>query len=280
MPSILSPVNTPSTAPPRRPTNLQTDAVRICIALQSESPLLNPAFLGAATELLSCVATLSPTEFRRHSRKIIRLIETARDTLEASGISLYLFTASSCPKGKWIEAKGVYFDLLRMLQTRRADVDEALTARTNSLLVRLSSNFSGPKTYPGTLTPSPPEIFLPEKWRRALALGITVCTPRPEAPGKSTANACISMPAPDAFPRSAEEYFRCPKRRRQRVPFLVPDMPSPRKRAKPVATDERENRVPSPESYTYKSPPLTKRFGIFCTGKGSMHQHRRVARAS
>ncbi|KAJ7772513.1 hypothetical protein B0H14DRAFT_2966312 [Mycena olivaceomarginata] len=262
MPSILSPVNTTYTAPPRRSTNLQTDAVRICIALQSESPLLNPAFLGAATELLSCVATLSPTEFRRHSRK------TARDTLEASGISLYLFTASSCPKGKWIEAKDVYFDLLRMLQTRRADVDEALTARTNSLLVRLSSNFAGPKTYPGALTPSPADIFLPEKWRRALALGITVCTPRPEAPGKSTANACISMPAPDAFPRSAEEYFRCPKRRRQRVPFL------------PVATDERENRFPSPESYTYKSPPLTKRFGIFCTGKGSMHQHRRVARAS
>jgi hypothetical protein len=53
--------------------------------------------------------------------------KTARDTLEASGISLYLFTASSCPKGKWIEAKDVYFDLLRMLQTRRADVDEALT---------------------------------------------------------------------------------------------------------------------------------------------------------
>ncbi|KAJ7664897.1 hypothetical protein B0H14DRAFT_3075472 [Mycena olivaceomarginata] len=72
---------------------------------QSQS---NPEFLGAATELLSCVATLSPTEFRRQSRKIIRLIETARDTLEASGISLYLFTAASCHKGKW---KDAYFDL-------------------------------------------------------------------------------------------------------------------------------------------------------------------------
>jgi hypothetical protein len=49
------------------PTDLQTDAVRLYIAFQSQ---LNPEFLGAATELLSCVATLSPTEFRRHSRKV------------------------------------------------------------------------------------------------------------------------------------------------------------------------------------------------------------------
>jgi hypothetical protein len=49
------------------PTDLQTDAVRLCIIFQSQ---LNPEFLGAATELLSCVATLSPAEFRRHSRKV------------------------------------------------------------------------------------------------------------------------------------------------------------------------------------------------------------------
>ncbi|KAJ7695301.1 hypothetical protein B0H14DRAFT_3174875 [Mycena olivaceomarginata] len=48
------------------PTDLQMDAVRLCIAFQSQS---NPEFLGAATEQLSCVATLSPTEFRRQSRK-------------------------------------------------------------------------------------------------------------------------------------------------------------------------------------------------------------------
>jgi hypothetical protein len=49
------------------PTDLQTDAVRLCIAFQSQ---LNPEFPGAATELLSCVATLSPTEFRKQSRKV------------------------------------------------------------------------------------------------------------------------------------------------------------------------------------------------------------------
>jgi hypothetical protein len=48
-------------------TDLQTDAVRLCIAFQSQ---LNPEFFGAAAELLSCVATLSPTEFRRQSRKV------------------------------------------------------------------------------------------------------------------------------------------------------------------------------------------------------------------
>jgi hypothetical protein len=63
--------------------------------------------------------------------------KTARDTLEASGISLYLFTAASCHKGKW---KDAYFDLLRMLKTRRADVDDSL--RGNLCLPSPHSNFS------------------------------------------------------------------------------------------------------------------------------------------
>jgi hypothetical protein len=57
----------PGPAEYRRRTDLQRDAVRLCIAFQSQ---LNPAFLGAATELLSCVAKLPPQEFRRHSRKV------------------------------------------------------------------------------------------------------------------------------------------------------------------------------------------------------------------
>ncbi|KAJ7858609.1 hypothetical protein B0H14DRAFT_3633121 [Mycena olivaceomarginata] len=60
---MVSPSNAQQHPPP---TDLQTDAVRLCIAFQSQS---NAEFLGAATELLSCVATLSSTEFRRQSRK-------------------------------------------------------------------------------------------------------------------------------------------------------------------------------------------------------------------
>ncbi|KAJ7353233.1 hypothetical protein DFH08DRAFT_856288 [Mycena albidolilacea] len=252
------------------PTDLQTDAVRLCIAFQSQ---LNPEFLGAATELLSCVATLSPAEFRRHSRKIIRLIETARDTLEASGISLYLFTAASCQKGKW---KDVYFDLLRMLQTRRVDVDDSLEgARTNSLLVRLSSNFVGRQSAVASSS-SPARTSLPDKSRKSLALGITTCTPQPDT--ANTAAPCITMPPPDAFPSRPPQSFPRRKRTSPLLPFrLPPAVMSSRKRTR--HRTQPENKIPTSESasspYAYKLPPLAKRFGIFSTGKSSMHQYRR-----
>ncbi|KAJ7699371.1 hypothetical protein B0H17DRAFT_1049589 [Mycena rosella] len=252
----------------RRPMDLHADAVRLCIALQSQ---LNPGFLGAATHLLSCGA-LPPAEFRRHSRKIIRLIQTARDTLEVSGISLYLFTSCQQPKCTY---KAVYFDLLRMLHARRCNVDVALQARTNSLLIRLSSNFVGRNSSAASKV-APAGIQLPDKSRQTLAMGITTCTPQPP---KSTAP-CSSMPAPDAFPPSPAPLIRRRKRPRRSEPFsVVPEVVArPRKRAR-VAAD-RENQIPvsapAPVTYVYKAPPLTKRFGIFCTGKTSMHRPRSV----
>ncbi|KAJ7699364.1 hypothetical protein B0H17DRAFT_307850 [Mycena rosella] len=252
----------------RRPMDLHSDAVRLCIALQSP---LNPGFLCAATHLLSC-GTIPPTEFRKHSRKIIRLIETARDRLEASGISLYLFTSCQQPKCTY---KAVYFDLLRMLHARRCEVDVALKARTNSLLIRLSSNFVG-RNFLATSHVTSATMLLPEKLRHPLAMGITTCTPQPP---KSTAP-CSSMPAPDAFPPSPALLTRRRKRPRRSEPFsVVPEVVArPRKRAR-VAAD-RENQIPvsapAPVTYVYKAPPLTKRFGIFCTGKTSMHRPRSV----
>ncbi|KAJ7756301.1 hypothetical protein B0H16DRAFT_696877 [Mycena metata] len=245
--------------------DLQADAVRLCIALQGD---LNSTFLSATHELLSC-SKLHRPEFRRHSRKIIRLIETARETLESSGVSLFLFT--SCQKGKW---KDVYFDLLRMLQARRSDVDEALQARTNSLLVRLSSNFVGREstTVPAVL---PAQISLPDASRRSLASGITTCTPQP--PTSSTP--CISMPPPDAFPPNSSQAFRRRKRPRRISPLFVPE-PAARSRKRARHSTEQENEIPGPDSslntYAYKPPRLTRRFGIFCTPKSSMHRPRSV----
>ncbi|KAJ7353259.1 hypothetical protein DFH08DRAFT_987458, partial [Mycena albidolilacea] len=266
------------------PTNLQTDAVRLCIAFQSQS---NPEFLGAATELLSCVATLSPTEFRRQSRKIIRLIETARDTLEASGISLYLFTAASCHKGKW---KDAYFDLLRMLQTRRADVDDSLRARTNSLFVRLSSNLVGRQSAVASFS-SPARTSLPDKSRKSLALEITTCTPQPDS--ANTAAPCITMPRKPPPGLQSNPLINItslqrptPSRPVRRNPSRAGSGPAHYCRFgyPPAATSSRkrtrhrtqqENKILTSESssltYAYRLPPLTKRFGIFCTGKSSMH---------
>ncbi|KAJ7772519.1 hypothetical protein B0H14DRAFT_2966337 [Mycena olivaceomarginata] len=216
---MVSPSNAQQHPPP---TDLQTDAVRLCIAFQSQ---LNAEFLGAATELLSCVATLSSTEFRKQSRKIIRLIEgnwiysshlhrltrfrpwtkkTARDTLEASGISLYLFTTASCQKGK---RKDVYFDLLRMLQTRRADVDDSLKVRTNSLLVRLSSNFVGRQSAVASSSSSA-RTPLPDKsgsrwpWENTTAARLAM-------PGRPSSG--LSVQSPDAFPPRAQQSFPPPK---------------------------------------------------------------------
>ncbi|KAJ6463502.1 hypothetical protein C8R45DRAFT_1025968 [Mycena sanguinolenta] len=264
-PAILSPADTSSSKYSHR-MDLQCDAVRLCIALQGD---LNSAFLGACIELLFWIAKLPPTQFRRHSRKIIRLIESARNTLEDSGIALYMFTASP-QSGKWKAFKDVYFDLLRKLQARRADVDDALDARTNSLLIRLSSNFSGCESS----VPLPAVFSVPEKLRSSLAQGIAICTP--QSCNSRTAT-CITMPSPDAFPPGATQFSCCPKRRRQRVPFLVPELTArARKRAK--VCKEQENESPCDESahvaYAYRAPPLTKRFGIFCTSKNSMHPQR------
>ncbi|KAJ7353256.1 hypothetical protein DFH08DRAFT_856347 [Mycena albidolilacea] len=270
---MVSPVDAQQYPPP---TNLQTDAVRLCIAFQSQ---LNPEFLGAATELLSCVATLSPAEFRRLSRKIICLIETARDTLEASGISLYLFTAASCQKGK---CKDVYFDLLRMLKTRRADVDDSLRARTNSLLVRLLSNFVGRQSAVASSS-SPARTSLPDKLRKSLALGITTCTPQPDsantaAPVSPCPVSHHPVSTPDAFPPRPPQSFPRRKGTSPLLPFRVPPaVTSSRKRTR--HRTQQENKIstsePSSVTYAYKPPPLTKRFGIFCTSKSSMHQYRR-----
>ncbi|KAJ7161008.1 hypothetical protein C8R46DRAFT_1106206 [Mycena filopes] len=260
--------------------DLQADAVRLCIALQGD---LNPAFLSAASELRSC-GKLHPAEFQKHSRKIIRLIETARDRLEAEpGISLFLFTSS--PKGTTFGWRDVYFDLLRMLQQRRNDVDKALQGRANSLLVRLSSNFVGRQS----VTPAA-RMSLPEESRRALAMGLTTCTPRPEPDPNSNSNSSTIMPPPDAFPPGSARSFR---RRKRMLPFLfLAPEPAARARKRARHHREQENQSPatsstslptptSPESGSsapnvtgarYKSPPLTRRFGIFCTAKSSMHR--------
>ncbi|KAF8192730.1 hypothetical protein K438DRAFT_1829550 [Mycena galopus ATCC 62051] len=216
-------------------------------------------------------AILPPVETKRPGPTDLHSDATARNTLEDSEISLYLFTAS-CQKGKWKAFKDVYFDLLRMLRRRRGDVDDALRARTNSLLIRLSSNFVSHESSIVS-TSSPHKFFLSENLRRSLAQGITTCAPQP---CNSTA-AEGTMPPPDAFPPSAGRSSRCKKRSRQRLPFLVPEVATPRKRAR--SSDGRENQIPCPDSTSvtyayYKPPPLTKRFGIFCTGKSSMHQRR------
>ncbi|KAK7055475.1 hypothetical protein R3P38DRAFT_3253532 [Favolaschia claudopus] len=255
----------------RRPTDLRRDAVRLCIALQSQK---SPVFLGAATELLACLATLSSQEFCTQSRTIIRLIEVARKNLEDSGISLHLFTAS-CQQGlRW---KDVYFSLLRMLQKRRADIDETLEARVNRLLIRLSPHFVDGKS-PVASYAWTAATCLPESVRESLANGITTCTPQPGGPSSSGPSITMPPPAvsvkrnrPKATPESAnQEPCRKREKREQKAEDLDPERPD---------SEEENDESDRPDfdlglswtAYAYKSPPLKKRFGIWCTGKTSMN---------
>ncbi|KAJ7057989.1 hypothetical protein C8F01DRAFT_303493 [Mycena amicta] len=160
-------------------------------------------------------SNLPAPEFRKNSRKIIRLIETARETLQASGILLHLFTSCSARRQ---ERKEVYFDLLRMLKERRDDVDPALQARMNALLVRLSSNFrvrrlgvqQEPSSSAGdwmvtcrTQPPGLPRAPAPVVNSRTSSLAPTITTRPPDAapskpspfPGSETsASICSTMP--------------------------------------------------------------------------------------
>ncbi|KAF7321011.1 hypothetical protein HMN09_00188000 [Mycena chlorophos] len=116
---------------------LDTDVDGLYFGLRSRTAHI---FLEAARNLIVALSpsNLSSADLRRHSRKIIRLLETARDTLQAIGLSLYSFAA--CPERRQ-ERKDAYFDLLRIVASRRDDIDPALSGRMNALLARLSSNF-------------------------------------------------------------------------------------------------------------------------------------------
>ncbi|KAJ7607372.1 hypothetical protein FB45DRAFT_1011365 [Roridomyces roridus] len=228
----------PSSVEPCIPSSstmdLQTAAVRLCIALQSES---NSAFLDAANDLLSCIH-LSPC-----------------------GIP----------------------------QPQSQD-------RMKSLLVRLSSNFTGPNSRVDTHIAFPPDTLDrlgPGTYsKRVPQPSITPCA------GAGVANsASISMPPPDAFPPGTRKpkWSRYQRKRPRRHLLLLPSpSPSPPRMHKRVRRrmqggefdDEdseqgQENQVPGPirapaperaQSYSFKPPRLTKRFGIFCTGKSSMHR--------
>ncbi|KAF7307789.1 hypothetical protein MKEN_01139000 [Mycena kentingensis (nom. inval.)] len=262
---------------------LHADVVDICLALQSRS---SHVFLEAANRLLITLepASLPAAELHQHSRKIIRLIETARDTLQAAGIALHLFTSCSAPKQA---LKEVYFQLLRRLKERQDDVDPALLApdafkpksfdpqeytfacrarelaiskrrrrhhqRTRSIVAKGgdddeqgweddSDGFSYVRSRSRASTP-PPSIVVENTPRRVARKHARTRDPRP-------------CPLEDSGSGSGSDSDDERRSKNKRLP--VRD----------------ENAIPPPVAgeYKLKSPPLTKRFGIFCTSKTSMHR--------
>lgn len=229
-------------------------------------------FLEAARELLTA-DNLSSSQFRRHSRKIIRLIEIAEKSLAAFGVPIYSFL--SCPPNK-MPFRAAYVDLLLMLEQRSNDVDILLEGRVRRLLSPLHSTLTMPfnSSGPPTRTPATAKIRQP----------ITEPGPSMNAIPADTTSSSL-MPPPDSLPRPAARtptprtHGRRGRRRLWRVEIRPLDNGQPFGRPPsrlPDTETEQENTLPSASPRIIRPPP--RRFGIFCTGKMTMHQYREPAK--
>ncbi|EDR09621.1 uncharacterized protein LACBIDRAFT_318867 [Laccaria bicolor S238N-H82] len=256
---------TPSTA-----VDLQTKAVNIACRLGNLS-----SFIPATKELLAC-KLLSPNEFKRNCKKIIALIEVARRTLISAGVQVYAFSYCSEPLAP---CKRAYIDLLNMLQENRHNVDAALNARMQSLLVPLSPSFIIHKSgIPSSVVP--PKSRADQRKAPATAWG-----PFPYTPSTAATTGPSLMPPPDAFPsvpdkdRQYSNSFRIQRKSSRPRLWTAEEIPIPaekpekRRRSRSPCkrqTDvDQENVIPQSHPRIYR--PMPRRFGIFCTGKSSMH---------
>ncbi|RDB23750.1 hypothetical protein Hypma_009324 [Hypsizygus marmoreus] len=223
-------------------------------------------FLDATAELQTC-RTLSPHDFQRLSRKIVRLTEIARQTLTAAGIQPYQF--NSCPPA-FLRFKAAYVELLQMLGERRQDIDVALEERVKKLLVPLSPGFhiirSGGST-PAPLLFAAAAAKMPIPDDRAGPSTPPTC----QKPVSTTTAPAALMPPPDAFTfKSASPVLPAKYSAREHRLWNIESPPSRQQRSHSPEVDQ-ENVVPPP----WFRRPLQGHFGIFCTpGKTSKHQYR------
>ncbi|KAF5376067.1 hypothetical protein D9615_007681 [Tricholomella constricta] len=227
-------------------------------------------FVEAGRELQAC-RSLPSKDFRRHCRKIVTLIEIARKTLTEAGIKVHLF--SPCPASLAL-CKSAYVDLLHMLNERRIDVDPALEERVKKLVFPLSSGFQiirKDEPYPSPLPSATPTIKAQATLRQPGPIAFNARNPAliPAVP------VTAMMPPPDAFPVAPSALNGLAKRREPKLPGRYWDVVLPPRNRRSSRRgsnleDEQENVSPPPRLLR----PAPRRFGIFCTGKTSMHQYR------
>ncbi|KAF9468290.1 hypothetical protein BDZ94DRAFT_1246426 [Collybia nuda] len=217
-------------------------------------------FLEAA-QALRALNNVPPNLFQNSSRKIVALIEVARKTLVVAGVPLYLFVSCSAIMAPF---KAAYVDLLHMLKEHRRNVDATLTVRVHSLLTPLRTGFTiQRKGEPSNITlvsgGNPGTWKIPPESRSQFS-------------GPTKTPDC--MPPPDAFPAPANMPPRLHKKSfpvRHRI-WGQEDTPAalPRRRSQ-IANTDQEN-IPAMPQPRGLARPMSRRFGIFCTGKSSMHQ--------
>ncbi|KAF8154201.1 hypothetical protein B0H34DRAFT_720838 [Crassisporium funariophilum] len=229
-------------------------------------------FLSAAQDILQHAAAYE-CDFISDSKKIIRLVELARKTLENSGIVVYLF--ASCPKVS-LPHKMAYIELLKMLQTQKPTVDSVLQERLRVLLMPLTSTLS----VQNQSSSSKPTLHLRPGTSRDCDLSLSSVhasqstSPTPSLLATQPSCSGDAMLPPNAF--SPNEKCQASRRRL----WDAKDIPGSLKRGRtqsPYSRQRgRENQSPEnlvasePVDVEYRPVPFSRKFGIFCTNKGSM----------
>ncbi|KAF9450738.1 hypothetical protein P691DRAFT_809573 [Macrolepiota fuliginosa MF-IS2] len=261
---------------PSKIVDLCNDAVDLACCLSRLS-----RFLGGVKKLLTCYY-LSPDEFHRYSRKIVCLVEVSRRTLSAVNILPF---SSFCRSSPFRLHKTGYIDLLKMLYDHRHHVDSALQDRLNRLLQPLVYSLSGAQVGAAGMAKERSNAASPEGRPGRLATATTQRPPkRPHH--KLVANSeCDStlMPPPDKFSgpckidQSAGETDR---RGGQQLwdpeIFLAAPIRRRRRRNSCNEDNDQENNLANAELESLQKPfklrPLSRHFGIYCTGKITMHR--------
>ncbi|KAL0952468.1 hypothetical protein HGRIS_006736 [Hohenbuehelia grisea] len=249
-------------APP--PVDLSTRVTEIAAALGS----LNN-FMAATRELLTCSA-LPAAEFLKSSRKIVALIEIARSTLTAAGLSLYSF--AYCPS-EYASYKEVYFELLRMLDAHKEHISDGLQGRTVRLLSLLYPHCVIKRGYGSAERCA----------RRVVAHGPAPrarhgSSPSRRAPYSGAGSVITSlsisstMPPPDAFPALLAPAKRHTIQRCSPARALDVSTETSESLASMAGREQATEPNEDPEPLVIR--PRSNRFGIFCTPKRSMHQRR------
>ncbi|KZT22983.1 hypothetical protein NEOLEDRAFT_1180392 [Neolentinus lepideus HHB14362 ss-1] len=229
--------------------DLKKRAVQLASELSSRDQ-----FWHAAHELLT-FKSLSPSEFVRHSKKIVTLIEITRARLIESNIPLSKHVI--CTPGHE-PYRSIYIQLLEALQSRQYLIeDNQLRARMKRLLLPLMSTSVASRSIRVMGVPiddglqAVPQTHLRTFHPYERQKGLTLRA-RDEIPGCD-----ISMPPPDELPQAS----RKPKTSDRKIFDET------------ITLDVLEDSPPKKEQWGEHPaavPPrgrLRGRFGIFCTHK-------------
>ncbi|KAF5329401.1 hypothetical protein D9619_008976 [Psilocybe cf. subviscida] len=259
-------------------------ALPLSDAMRCESTLAYLTYrAGYLIHLLSVIKELldfiSPPEdlFMMYQEEILTVVEAVRTTLVSAEVVPYAW--ASCP-AELAHHKTAYIDLLTVLQKHEPSMDTRLRKRLRVLLMPLTSTLSIMESQHGRQAVSQ---AVPRMQFRSASV-VSDVSSTTSSSSYSTTNsdsADDDMPPPSAFDdpvkvSSRHRPSRKPRPRRLWRSYELPtdilkdhtSRPIVRRKRQQEKNENRENTVP--EVVPFRTPQR-QRFGIFMTGKSSMH---------